>query len=138
MCGHCFSCLGRNPTHDFNLGKLHVTKVESRWALFFCKFEFCKGENKGCCPLILWFTLSYVDKMFRTFCINRDQFLSHLIITLPLVRGYLAEICTLLGKFSLSLLVTFSCYGLSLLLVEEVMCYLSWSTFLALWWIFLG
>jgi hypothetical protein len=51
--------------------------------------------------------------MFRTFFINRNHLYLIWIITLLLVRGYLAEMCTLLGKFSSSLLVTLSCDDLS-------------------------
>jgi hypothetical protein len=44
-------------------------------------------------------------------CINRDHFISFLDINLPSWRGFLAEICTLIGKFSLFFLVTLSCGG---------------------------
>ena len=67
--------------------------------------------------------------MFKTFCINRDHLYLILKIVLPCGEGYMAEICALLGKLSLSLLVILSCDGLYFLLDGWMMGNLSWKFF---------
>jgi hypothetical protein len=120
-----------NPSCFFRLFYVH----------FRFKFEFYngKGQNKGCCPLTLWFTLILSGHRLVVGFVSIEIISFHLyLIALPSWRGYLAEnLCSTWAILFISL-ATISCYGLLLLLDEEVRRYPSRRPFLAFMVDFLG